>query len=57
MAERDQPRKATHRAYSVIRREGQEDYWLELGRVFPHKDGSGFSVLLQALPLDGKMAA
>ena len=45
----------THRAYSVIRREGQDDYWLNLGLVFPHKDGSGFNLILQALPLDGKI--
>ena len=50
-----QPAVATHRAYSVIRREGQDDYWLNIGLVFPHKDGSGFNIILQALPLDGKI--
>ena len=54
MAER-QPNAPTHRAYSVIRREGQDDYWLNLGLVFPHKDGNGFNLILQALPLDGKI--
>jgi hypothetical protein len=54
MAER-QPITPTHRAYSVIKREGQDDYWLNLGLVFPHKDGSGFNIILQALPLDGKI--
>ena len=54
MADR-QPAAPTHRAYSVIRREGQEDYWLNLGLVFPHKDGNGFNLILQALPLDGKI--
>jgi hypothetical protein len=39
----------------VIRREGQDDFWLNLGLVFPHKDGSGFNIMLQALPLDGKI--
>lgn len=43
MAEKEQPRLPTHRAYSVIRREGQDDYWLHIGLVFPHKDGSGFN--------------
>jgi hypothetical protein len=23
--------------------------------VFPHKDGSGFNIMLQAFPLDGKI--
>ena len=55
MAEREQPKQPTHRAYSVIRREGQDDFWLNLGLVFPHKDGSGFNIMLQAFPLDGKI--
>ena len=55
MAESEQLRQPTHRAYSVIRREGQDDYWLNIGLVFPHKDGSGFNLILQAFPLDGKI--
>ena len=54
MADR-QPAVPTHRAYSVIRREGQDDYWLNIGLVFPHKDGTGFNLILQAFPLDGKI--
>lgn len=55
MAEKEQPKLPTHRAYSVIRREGQDDFWLNVGLVFPHKDGSGFNIMLQAYPLDGKI--
>ena len=55
MADREQPKQPTHRAYSVIRREGQDDFWLNVGLVFPHKDGSGFNIMLQAFPLDGKI--
>ena len=55
MAEREQPKQPTHRAYSVIRREGQDDFWLNVGLAFPHKDGRGFNIVLQALPLDGKI--
>ena len=55
MAEKEQPRQPTHRAYSVIRREGQDDFWLNIGIVFPHKDGSGYNIMLQAFPLDGKI--
>ena len=54
MAERETA-KPTHRAYTVIRREGQDDYWLNLGLAFPHKDGKGFNIVLQAQPLDGKI--
>jgi hypothetical protein len=55
MADSRQPSAPSHRAYSVIKREGQDDYWLNLGLVFPHKDGSGFNIILQAQPLDGKI--
>jgi hypothetical protein len=56
MAEnREQPKVPTHRAFTVIRREGQDDFWLNLGLVFPHKDGGGFNIMLQALPIDGKI--
>jgi hypothetical protein len=54
MADR-QPAAPTHRAYSVIRREGQDDFWLNIGLVLPHKDGAGFNLILQAFPLDGKI--
>ena len=54
MAERETA-KPTHRAFTVIRRDGQDDYWLNLGLAFPHKDGKGFNIVLQASPLDGKI--
>ncbi len=54
MAERD-AKQPTHRVYSVIRREGQDDFWLNLGIVFSHGDGKGFNIMLQALPIDGKL--
>jgi hypothetical protein len=55
MADKDQPQQPTHRAYSVIKREGQDDYWLNLGLAFPHKDGKGFNIILQAIPFDAKI--
>ena len=50
-----QPIAPTHRVYTVIKREDQDDYWLNIGLAFPHKDGNGFNIVLQALPLDGKI--
>jgi hypothetical protein len=44
-----------YRAYTVIKREGKDDYWLNLGVAFAHEDGEGFNVLLQAMPVDGKL--
>jgi hypothetical protein len=29
----------THRAYLVIKRAGQEDYWLPIGAAFEHARG------------------
>lgn len=55
MAEKSESRQPTHRAYSVIRREGQDDFWLNIGLVFAHKDGKGLNIMLQAFPLDGKI--
>ena len=54
MADRD-TKQPTHKAFSVIKREGKEDYWLNIGVAFPHKDGCGFTIKLQAIPLDGKI--
>jgi len=47
--------KPAYRAYTVIKREGKDDYWLNLGVAFAHEDGDGFNLLLQAQPLDGKI--
>ena len=43
------------RVYSVIQRPKQEDYWLNIGAAFAHEDGQGFNLVLQALPLHGKL--
>lgn len=42
-----------YRVYSIIARDKQDDYWLNIGVAFPHEDGKGFNVMLQALPLHG----
>ena len=33
----------------------KDDYWLNIGVCFAHDDKDGFNLLLQALPLDGKI--
>ncbi len=55
MADKERFRAPTHHAYSVNRREGQGDFWVKIGLVFPHQDGDGFDLVLQALPLSGKI--
>lgn len=48
-------RQPEFEAYSVIKRERQDDYWMSLGAAFPHADGKGYNIVLQATPLDGKI--
>ncbi len=45
----------TYQAYTVVKREGQDDFWLNIGAAFAHQDGDGFNVVLQALPINGKI--
>ncbi len=47
--------RPTYRAYTVIKREEKDDYWLNLGVCYSHEDGEGFNFLLQALPVDAKL--
>src|SRR5438477_12398393 len=46
--------ESAYRVYSVIPRKGKED-WFEIGIACPHPDGEGFSIDLQAQPLNGKL--
>ena len=47
--------KPAYTVYTVVKREGKDDFWLNLGVAFPHADGEGFNLLLQALPIDAKL--
>jgi hypothetical protein len=48
--------QVAYRAYTVIKREGQDqDFWLAIGAAFMHQDGDGYNIVLQALPIDGKI--
>jgi hypothetical protein len=44
-----------YRAYTVIKREGKDDYWMNIGVAFAHEDKEGFNLLLQAMPTDAKI--
>lgn len=53
-------KKPSHIVYTV--REGKEtqphsrqDYWTKIGVAFAHNDGKGFSLRLEALPLNGNL--
>jgi hypothetical protein len=42
-----------YRIYSLIERPKQDDFWLNIGAAYPHKEGDGFNLVLQTLPLHG----
>lgn len=44
-----------YRAYTIVKREGQDDFWLPIGAAFAHQSGDGLNVILQALAIDGKI--
>lgn len=34
----------------------KDDYWLKVGRMFPHRNGDGgYNIMLNALPLNNKL--
>jgi hypothetical protein len=56
-------KKPTHLAYAVRNYEKTKDagviedasQWNKIGAVFAHQDGKGFDVVLDALPVDGRV--
>lgn len=45
----------SHIAYQVRDREGKKSIWTRVGSAWPHADGLGFSLHLEALPLEGRV--
>lgn len=48
-------RKPDYRAYTIIKRDGHKDVWLDVGAGFQHGDKSGVNIVLHATPLDGRI--
>ena len=46
-----------YRIFSVVEgeKEGDKAVWHELGAAWKHKDGKGFDILFDAVPLSGKI--
>jgi hypothetical protein len=42
----------SHRVYAVTKN-GEHNYWREIGAAWPHGDGEGFNLKLDYLPLNG----
>ncbi len=52
------PTKSTqpsHIAYHVREGKNEKAYFSSIGVAFPHKDGKGFNLLIETIPLDGKI--
>jgi len=61
MADDNTGKKPDYRVYTVVRRKGKDDedrsndFWLSLGVGYVHGDKQGMNLLLQALPIDGRL--
>lgn len=43
-------------AYAVEdARKGRKAYWTKIGRLFTHEDAKGFDLVLNALPINGRI--
>ncbi|MBI3865070.1 MAG: hypothetical protein HY290_24615 [Planctomycetia bacterium] len=46
----------SHIAYQVRNIDGQKGIWTRIGGAWPHSDGQGFNIQLDALPIDGRIS-
>ena len=52
-------KKPSHHAYTIrdYERDGKKDaFWTKVGVAFAHQDGDGFDVILDALPVNGRIS-
>lgn len=55
-ANTNSPSKApSHVAYVTREGKGPKAFWTRVGVAWPHADGKGFSLQLEAVPLDGRV--
>jgi hypothetical protein len=48
-------KKPSHFAYQVRDRKGDKAFWTRIGAAWPHADGKGFNIQIEAVPLDGRV--
>lgn len=51
---RPNPSSPTHRLY-VVKGEGENSRWTEVGAAWTNRDGQGYSLALDAVPLGGRI--
>ena len=45
----------SHIAYHVRDRKDGDAIWTRIGSAWPHADGKGINILIETLPLDGRI--
>ena len=45
----------SHIVYHIRDREGSEGFWTRIGAAWAHKDGNGFNIQIETVPLDGRI--
>ena len=45
----------SHIVYQVRDREGGKGFFTRIGAAWPHKDGKGFNIQIESVPLDGRI--
>jgi len=53
-AQQQRTRKPTHRLYRVVG-DGDQAIWTPIGAAWPNKDGKGFNLSCDAVPLQGRL--
>jgi hypothetical protein len=48
-------KKPTHFAYQIRERDGGKGFWTKIGAAWSHGDGKGFTIQIEAVPLDGRL--
>jgi hypothetical protein len=55
MSNETKSKSPTHIAYQVREGDDQKSYFNRIGAVWTHKDGEGFNIQFDSLPVDGKV--
>lgn len=55
MSDEQTPKRPSHYAYKVNEGQDGKSYFNKIGAAFPHHDGQGFNVVLDAQPVDGRL--
>ncbi len=49
------PKAPSHTAYQVREISKDKSNWTRIGSAWPNRDGQGFNIQLDAVPLDGRI--